>query len=45
MKRVREHLPIAALGSTLWWVMEHILDKGMEHAIGIIMQAVGHLPI
>ncbi|MGA7673678.1 MAG: hypothetical protein WCA78_01370 [Rhizomicrobium sp.] len=45
MKRVREYLPVAALGSTLLWMIEHLFDKGIEHVTGIIMQAVAHLPI
>jgi len=45
MKRVREHLPIAAFGSALWWMAEHALDKGVEHMIGTVLQAVAHLAI
>ncbi|MDE2133933.1 MAG: hypothetical protein KGJ49_04980 [Alphaproteobacteria bacterium] len=45
MRRVREHLPTAALGSTLWWLAEHVLDKGVEHAVGTVMHFIGHLPL
>lgn len=30
MKRVHE-LSLAAFGSALWWLIEHLLDKGIGH--------------
>ncbi len=38
MKRARE-ITLAAAGSALWWIAEHLLDK----SVGNIMEVCTHL--
>ena len=41
MKRMRE-FSLAAIGSALWWLMEHVLDKSVGNIMEVCIHIIGH---
>lgn len=43
MKRLHIRISFAALGSALWWFTERLLDTGVAHLMGTLMQLLSNL--